>query len=313
MAPTFLIVGATGNTGRSAVSTVSEHLSENFPNHRILALTRSKDSDAAKALANLQGVEVAEKNWVDITPEYLKENEVVRAFIASHNRPNQFAEESTFHLACLHAGVEYVVRISTTAANVTPTCNAYYPRQHWAVEQLLSSEEFEGLKWSSLQPNVFTQLYLSPAIELVKQYKKTGTQVPLKIMANEDAPVGIIDPSEVGIFAGTLLLQKDISPYNHGKFELNGPVDITGREIVAMVEKEIGTKVTDVQFQNLDFIADMAEKEETETKSVIASIKYAPETAWEGKACTKTTSKEFLELAPPKRSPEVVWRKLLEG
>jgi hypothetical protein len=43
---------------------------------------------------------------------------VKRAFIASLSEPTHFAEESTFLREALEAKVEYVVRISTTAANV---------------------------------------------------------------------------------------------------------------------------------------------------------------------------------------------------
>jgi hypothetical protein len=126
-----------------------------FSSHRILAFTRSKDSAVAQQLAKLPGVEIAEQNWTEFTVDWLRQNEVVRAFIASHNQPNQFAEESTFHLNALNAGVEYVVRIPTTAANVHPDCQACYPRSHWAIEAMLSSPEFKALQWSSLQPNVF--------------------------------------------------------------------------------------------------------------------------------------------------------------
>ncbi|RMI89611.1 hypothetical protein CDV36_016653 [Fusarium kuroshium] len=121
MAPTILVVGATGNTGRGVVETLSELLKTTpFSSHKILALTRSSSGAAAQLLARLPNVELVEQNWVEITLAWLRQHNVERAFIASHNQPNQFAEESTFHLATLQAGVQYVVRISTTAANIRP-------------------------------------------------------------------------------------------------------------------------------------------------------------------------------------------------
>ena len=199
MAPTILIVGATGNTGRSVVETLAtfRQTSNTLSACRILALTRFLNSPAAQELAKLPAVDVAEQNWVEVTADWLREHEVVRAFIAPHNQPNQFAEESTFHLATLKAGVQYVVRISTTAANVRPDCDAYYPRTHWAIEAMLSSPEFKDLQWTSLQPNVFSPLYLSTAAKLIKQYRKTGKQDTLRLMGSIDAPVGIIDPYDV--------------------------------------------------------------------------------------------------------------------
>ncbi|KAF2820266.1 NAD(P)-binding protein [Ophiobolus disseminans] len=307
--PTILVVGSTGNTGRTVASTLS---SSSLPqNTRILALTRSSSSPAAQALAQFPNVQICEKNWPDIDSAWLKQQNVTRAFIASHNAPNHFAEESTFHLACLLAGVEYVVRISTTAANVTPTCGAYYPRTHWAIEQLLSSPEFASLKWTSLQPNVFTQLYLSPAASLVKQFRKTGSQGPLRLMADAKSPVGVIDPSEIGIFAAKLLLSPSISAHAGKRYVLNGPEDISGDEIVGLVEKAIGEKVKDVRYKDMSFIHEWADGEEKETKSIIRSIVHAPETAWEGKCSASTTSKEVKELGGMKRGPGEVWGEMI--
>lgn len=310
--PTILIVGATGNTGRGVVETLSELLkTTTFSGHRILALTRSSTGATAQQLASLPSVELAEQNWVEITPAWLREHNVERAFIASHNQPNHFAEESTFQLAALQAGVQYVVRISTTAANVRPDCPAYYPRTHWAIEALLSSPEFEGLRWTSLQPNVFTQFYLAPAVELVKNFRKTGKQDTLRLMASEDAPVGIIDPHEIGRLAAHLLIQDDVTPHNKARYVLNGPEDITGRQVVALAEEALGTKVEDVRFKDLSFI-DQAAAQTQESKNVILSIKHAPETAWEGKCTASTTSREVLELAAPKNTPAEIFKAMLE-
>ncbi|GKT97399.1 hypothetical protein CT0861_03316 [Colletotrichum tofieldiae] len=313
MAPTILVVGATGNTGRGVVETLSELLQTNttFSGHRILALTRSSSGAAAQQLARLPSVEVAEQNWVEITPDWLRQQNVARAFIAPHNQPNQFAEESTFHLAALQAGVQYVVRISTTAANVRPDCPAYYPRTHWAIEALLSSPEFRALRWTSLQPNVFSHLYLYTAAELVKNFGKTGKQDTLRLMAPEDAPVGIVDPSEVGRLAAHLLTQEDVTPHDRAKYVVNGPEDITGRQIVEMAEKYMGAKVDDVSFGDLSFVDHQAEQTR-ESKNVILSIKQALNTAREGKCTSSTTSKEVLQLAAPKLTPAVIFKAMVE-
>ncbi|KAF5232123.1 hypothetical protein FANTH_13119 [Fusarium anthophilum] len=312
MSPAFLVAGATGNTGRGVVTTLSELLKDNktFAGCKILALTRSSSGATAQQLARLPGVEVIEQNWVEITAEWLRERHVVRAFIASHNEPNHFAEESTFHIAALHADVEYVVRISTTAANVRPDCPAYYPRTHWAIETLLSSPEFEKLKWTSLQPNVFTQFWMGPAAGLIRTFRETGKQEPLKLMASEDAAVGIIDPNEVGVFAAHLLATEDINSHNKAKYVLNGPEDITGRQIVDLVEEYIGTKVEHVIFKDMSFIDHMAAQTQ-HSKNVILSIKRAAETGWEEKCGVDTTSKEFLEIAAPKNTPADILKTLL--
>ncbi|RYP51619.1 hypothetical protein DL768_003126 [Monosporascus sp. mg162] len=313
MAPTILIAGATGNTGRSVVETLSKLLntSNALSGHRLLALTRSLNSLAAQQLATLPGVLVLEQNWVEITANWLREHQVVRAFIASHNQPNQFAEESTFHVAALKAGVKYVVRISTTAANVRPDYDAYYPRTHWAIEAMLSSPEFRNLQWTSLQPKVFSPLYLSTAAEFVKQYRKTGKQDTLRLMGSADAPVGIIDPYDVGVLAAHLLCQENPAMHNNAKYVLNGPEDITGAQIVKIVEQHIGAQVERVSYKDMSFVDNMVAATQ-ESKNVILSIKHAPETAWEGKCSTSTTSKEILDLAAPTRTPADVFETLLK-
>ncbi|KAF4843560.1 hypothetical protein CGCSCA4_v007792 [Colletotrichum siamense] len=313
MEPTILVVGATGNTGRGVVETLSELLkpSTTFSNHRVLALTRSLSGTVAQKFAQLPNVKVLEKNWVDITADWLRQHNVVRAFIAAHNEPNQFSEESTFHVAALNAGVEYVVRISTTAANVRPDCPAYYPRTHWAIESMLSSPEFQRLQWTSLQPNIFSPLYLYPAAELVKSFRKTGKLHALKLIASEDAAVGIIDPFEVGCLAAHLLTAEDVKPHDRAKYVLNGPEDVTGRQIVEMIEQSLGTRVEDVQFKDVSFVEDMAAQSQ-QSKSVIRSIKYALETAWEGKCSTSTTSREIFDMFSPKVTPAESFKRLLE-
>ncbi len=314
MASTILVAGATGNTGRAVVETLSGLLqkSDAFKGHKIIALTRDASGTAAQHLAAFHAVQVVQLNWVDVTPGWLRQNNVVRAFIASHNQPNQFAEESTFHVAALNAGVEYVVRISTTAANVRPDCAAFYPRTHWAIESLLGAPEFAALKWTSLQPNVFSQFVLGPAAELVKSYRQSGKQSVLRLMSSEDAPIGVVDSNDVGVFAAHLLVEKDLAAHNKAKYVLNGPEDISGRQIVNLVEQHLGTQVQDVRYKDMSFIDQMAEKS-LESTSVILSIKHALETAWDGKCTAATTSKAVLELAAPQRTPAEVLKALLAG
>lgn len=317
MTSSILIAGATGNTGRAVARTLPKLLQSNksLNGSRIIALTRSSSSPVAHELAKIPGVEVIEQNWVEITADWLREHEVTRAFIACHNEPNQFAEESTFYLNALSASVKYVVRISTTAANLRPDCPAYYPRQHWAIEALLDSPEFNNLQWTSLQPNIFSPLIMSLAVEFIKKYRKTGEQDTLRLILSEDAPVGIIDPDEIGVIAAHLLAQDDTSVHNKAKYILNGPEDITGRQIVGMIERHIGAPVKDVSYEDVSFIDMLYEHQYAaikQSKNVIYSIKRAPETAWEGKCSTSTTSKEILEIAAPKRTPADVLETLLD-
>lgn len=315
--PTILIAGATGNTGRSTVETLSAAL-QNPTNttlpqpHRILALTRSLSSPAAQHLASLPGVTVIEKSWTEITSSWLVAEKVTRAFIAPHTEPSHFAAESAFHVAALHAGVEYVVRISTTAPNVRPDCEAYYARQHWAVEALLAAPAFSALAWTSLQPNSFDTFWLHPAAAFIKHFRATGKQdTPLRLPASKDAPVGIISADDVGRVAGHLLALKDVAAHNGGKYVLNGPEDITGEEIVGLVEGYIGTKVEEVVWKDMSMVEHMAAQSPAEVRGLILSIRHAPEPVWEGKCTAATTSRAVLDLAPPRGTPAEALRAMV--
>ncbi|KAI5269511.1 NAD(P)-binding protein [Aureobasidium subglaciale] len=315
MAPTILIVGATGNTGKKVAETLPSLIknTNSLADHRILCLTRSSSSEAAKKLAKFPGVELAEQNWVEIDAAWLQEHNVERIFIASHNEPNQFAEESQFYVNCLLANVKYVVRISTTGVNVKPDFLAYYPRQHWAIEQLLGSQEFTNLAWTSLPPNGFLPMFLWPAADFIKNYRKTGEQGSLGMMVDSDTPTALIDSDDVGRVAAHLLAQQDVTPHNNKKYILNGPEDITGNEIVQLVEEHIGTKVEKdkVAFKDVSGIDYMA-SESNQSKNIILSIKNAPTTMWAGKCKAETTSKEILDLYAPKRTAAEVLKELVQ-
>jgi len=153
-------------------------------------------------------------------------------------------------------------------------------------------------------------MYLYSAAEFVKSFRKTGKQDTLALIASEDAPVGIIDPDEVGIIAAHLLAQEDISVHNNARYVLNGPEDVTGAQIVEMVEKYIGVPVEDVLYKDTSFVDQMAAASKG-SKNVILSIRYACDTAWDGKCSVSTTSKEILELMAPKRTPADMLRTLL--
>ena len=197
--PTILVIGATGNTGSGVVETLPRLLPSTpaLKNHRVLALTRSADSPSAQKIAKIPGVTIEETNWLDITTEWLRERNVVRIFIASHNEPTQFADEGQLLTNALQAGVKYVVRISTGAPAVVPDFPAYYPRTHWAIENLLSQPEFAALHWTSLRPNLFLGIVVSRAVDFIRHVRRIGQQETLRLSIDENTPTGVIDPFDV--------------------------------------------------------------------------------------------------------------------
>ncbi|KAF1824724.1 uncharacterized protein K489DRAFT_400550 [Dissoconium aciculare CBS 342.82] len=137
-------------------------------------------------------------------------------------------------------------------------------------------------------PNIFTQTYLFPFAEWVKNFRKSGKQETLRLMASEDTPVGIVDRNEAGIFAAFLLAQDDITPYHNANYNLNATEDI------------------DLSF------ADRLAAETSGSRTVILSIKRALKTALEGKCMASTTSGEVVRLCTPKRAPAEMFGTMLE-
>jgi uncharacterized protein YbjT (DUF2867 family) len=313
MAPTILIVGATGNTGRKVVETLPSLLksSRSLSGHRILCLTRSAQSEAAQKLSKISGTKLVEQNWVNVTATWLRKQNVDRVFMASHNFPVQFAEESQFYVNCLRAGVKYVVRISTTANAVRPDSIAYYQRAHWAIESLLSSPTYEKLGWTSLQPHIFLPMILAPAAEFIKGYRKTGKQQKLSLFTNENMPAALIDSDDVGRAAAHLIASDDFSPYDHKSLVLNGPEEITGGQVLQLVEKHIGARVEEVVWNDFSLIEQMAEQN-SENKNIILDVKNAAQEYWNSGIKDAPTSKEILDLCPPKRTAAEVLEELLE-
>jgi uncharacterized protein YbjT (DUF2867 family) len=301
MGPTILVVGSTGNTGKGVIRYLPNLLQGS---HRVLGLTRSLDNLVAQEHSKLPNVEMVEKDWTEIDADWLQENGVVRAFIAPHNLPTHFAEESAFHNALLEAGVQYVVRISTNAMHVGPTDPVYYGRSHWAIETLLSQKEFERLQWTSLQPNAFTATYLASAAQWIENYRQTGKQSTLRTNAAMDRPMAMVDPLDVGEIGAYLLALDDPSVHNKRRYVVSGPVDISGRQIVELVEDLAGVKVEKVAYKDVSWIDDLARSGAYPSK-IRASIRAGCSAVWEGKCSLigTPTSGAIKELCPPRRTP----------
>jgi uncharacterized protein YbjT (DUF2867 family) len=293
MSPSFLVVGATGNTGGGVLQHLTDALpkSERFSQYRIIGLTRDTNGAKAQELSKLPRVDMIAQDWTMIDSAWLKEHEVERVFIASHNGVSHFTDESLFFNYALEAGVKYVVRISTTTTNIGPATPVFYARNHWAVETMLEQPEFKDLQWTSLQPNVFISMFTDAAKDWVSSYKKDGTKKPYKLMLDGDSQAAPIDSTEVGLIAGKLLALDDVSAHASKKYCLNGPQNATGKEIVKVIEKYAGTTVDDVTFRDTSF-TDYARSAGT-PENVLASLAKAPMRAYGGQ-----TSVEAMPTSP---------------
>lgn len=246
-----------------------------------------------------------EKDWTTIDAAWLRSQGVARVYIASHNLPQQFVEESALHVALLHAGVKYVVRVSTNVEYVGPTNPVFYGRSHWAIENLLSQPDFQSLQWTSLQPNFSTASYLASAVDWIKAYQKTGKQETLAMIPAANAAVAMIDPEDVGNVGAHLLALEDPTPHHHARYVLSVPEDVTGKRIVELVAQYTGVKVQKAEFEITSWLGDLV-KAGVYPEKVLLSILAGCEPLWQGECSLAgtPTSEEVIELAPPK--PTVV-------
>src|SRR5690554_4830926 len=97
----ILIIGATGNTGRSVLAHLPALLTSAGLDYQILALTRSLTSPVSQSLSLLPRVAILEKDWTTITASWLLANSIQRIYIAPHNLSTQFFDESALLVAAL--------------------------------------------------------------------------------------------------------------------------------------------------------------------------------------------------------------------
>jgi uncharacterized protein YbjT (DUF2867 family) len=297
----ILVIGATGNTGSSAVKHLSQIISSLPPlskiPHRIIALTRTADSAAAKQLAQLKHVEVQEKDWPSINSAWLIEAKVTRVYLAPHNFPNQFVDESKFLIECKAAQIEYLVKLSTNMHYLTPNNSVYYGRAHWAIENLLEQNKFKQLNWTVLRANYFVGTLVIPTIEWLKKNK---TNEPMPMLLDEKAPVAIINPQDIGEAVAKLLTLDDPSTHFGKKYNLSGPEDVTGKDIVSILEQLTHQKLQ-VHYKDMDMFRTLRERggyPESIWESVECGLQ---ENLWAGasRLANTPTSPEILSLAPP--------------
>ena len=156
---------------------------------------------------------------------------------------------------------------------------------------MLEQPEFQKLKWTSLQPNVFISMFTDVAKDWVSTYKKDGIKSPYKLMLDGDTNAAPIDSSEVGLFAGKLLALEDVTPHASQKYCLNGPQNATGKQITKVIEKHAGTTVDDVTYRDTSFI-EFARSAGT-PENVLPSLAKAPLRGYEGQ-----TSVEAMPTSP---------------
>ncbi|CAF0876481.1 unnamed protein product [Adineta steineri] len=119
-------------------------------------------------------------------------------------------------------------------------------------------------------------------------------------MLDEHAPIAMIDPQDIGEVAAKLLSLEDPSSHFRKKYNLSGPEDVTGKDVVSILE-QITQKKIQVNYRDLTLFKFYIEKMGY-PKSVSDSLESGRrDNLWIGLSRLENTptSPEILQLAPP--------------
>ena len=150
---TFLVTGATGDTGGA---TVEQMLARG---HHVRALAHRQD-DRAKRLQGL-GAEVVFGDFLNLDDVRAALRGVAGAYFCYPIRPGIIQATAFFAQAAKEAGVECVVNMSQISAREDAKSHA--AQDHWLAERVF---DWSGLTVVHLRPTYFAEwlLYLAPMI-----------------------------------------------------------------------------------------------------------------------------------------------------
>ena len=216
---TFLVTGATGDTGGA---TVEQMLARG---HHVRALAHRQD-DRAKRLQGL-GAEVVFGDFLNLDDVRAALRGVAGAYFCYPIRPGIIQATAFFAQAAKEAGVACVVNMSQISAREDAKSHA--AQDHWLAERVF---DWSGLTVVHLRPTYFAEwlLYLAPMIRAGLLHVPFGTGRHAPITAEDQARV------IVGIL-------ENPSPHGGKAYPLYGPVEFTYQGIADVLSRVLGIEV----------------------------------------------------------------------
>ncbi|QND37280.1 NmrA family NAD(P)-binding protein (plasmid) [Rhizobium leguminosarum bv. viciae] len=223
MSDTFLVTGATGETGRYTVQRLLEK------GHAVRAMVHRQD-ERADALRS-EGAEV-------VVGDLFEHGDVIRAaagataaYFCYPVRPGIIQTTAYFADAAKRAGLKAVINMSQISAREDSKSHA--ARDHWIAERIF---DWSGVPTIHLRPTFFSQWLLYPFARktIVEQ-----SIIDLPYGAGRHAPIAAEDQARL---IATLLAD----PVAHiGKtYTLHGPTELDQRGIVAAISEVLGRKIS---------------------------------------------------------------------
>jgi NAD(P)H dehydrogenase (quinone) len=220
---TFLVIGATGKTGRHTVQLLLER------GHAVRAMVHKED-ERSETLRRM-GAEVA-------IGELLEHDDVIRAaagtsaaYFCYPVSPGLISATAYFADAAKRAALKVVVNMSQISAREDSKSHA--ARDHWIAERLF---DWSGVPTVHLRPTFFSEWLLMP---FVRATIASNGIIDLPYGNGRHAPIAAEDQARV---IATILAE----PAAHvGKtYTLHGPTELDQAGIAAAITEVLGRKIS---------------------------------------------------------------------
>lgn len=218
----FLIAGASGSTGRSAVETLIQQ------GYAVRALVHKEDERSAQLTA--AGTEVAVGDLLNLDDAHRALEGIDAAYFVYPITPHLIEATAYFARAAKEAGVRSIVNMSQICARRESRSHA--ARDHWVAERLLDES---GVAVTHLRPTFFAQNFLHPAIfGAIAQH---GI-ISFPFGNGRHAPIAAEDQARL---IATILA--DPNPHQGKTYSLLGPVEMDHFDIAAVMSEALGRTV----------------------------------------------------------------------
>jgi NAD(P)H dehydrogenase (quinone) len=216
----FLITGATGKTGDTAVRLLLER------GHRVRALVHRADQRADRLAA--AGAEVVVGDLLDFHAVSAAMPGVTNAYFCYPILPGLLDATVIFAQAAAEAGVRSVVNMSQISARREAKSNA--ARQHWLAERLLDRT---SMLTTHLRPTLFAE-WLSAF------WSRQGDEGVLRLPLADGRHAPIAGPDQSPVIVAIL---EHPGPHDRQVYPLHGPVEMNHHEIAAALSRALGITV----------------------------------------------------------------------
>jgi NAD(P)H dehydrogenase (quinone) len=215
--PLYLISGATGTTGKAAV-TALRHAGK-----RVRALVHKEDA-RAEALRE-QGVETVAGELLDLDQIRAAMEGVRGAYFVYPFKPGLIDAAAFFAQAAIEAGVESIVNMSQKSARREAKSEA--ARDHWITEQVF---DWSGVPTTQIRPTFFAEWLLYP----MDGWNVKDGVIEFPFADGRHAPIAGEDQGRV-----IAALLQDPKPHAGKVYPLYGPVELNHHEIAEKLTKTL--------------------------------------------------------------------------